>query len=69
MEHNSDFKFLLRITDRCEYLKGSNLSKLDINDDSLCEKIKNILYKNRKSINKIKITSDDTFFICLSIFK
>ena len=52
---------LKRITDRCEYLTGLNLSKLDINDNSLCEKIKNILYKNRKSIKKIKITSDDTF--------
>ena len=27
----------------------------------LCEKIKNNLYNNRKSIKKIKITSGDTF--------
>ena len=52
---------LKRITDRCECLTGLNLSKLDINDDSLCEKVRNIIFKNRKSIKKLKITSDDSF--------
>ena len=51
---------LKRITDRCEYLTGLNLSNLDISD-SLCEKVKYIIFENRKSIKKLKITSDDTF--------
>ena len=51
---------LKRITDRCEYLIGLNLSNLDISD-SLCEKVKYIIFENRKSIKKLKITSDDTF--------
>ena len=53
---------LKRITDRCEYLTGLNFSQLEIDNDNLCEKVKNILFRNRKSLKILKINSDDTFF-------
>ena len=51
---------LKRITDRCEYLTGLHFSQLEIDNDNLCEKVKNILF--RKSLKILKINSDDTFF-------
>ena len=59
---------LKKITDRCENLIGLNLSQLDIDDDNLCEIVKYILFKNRKSLKKLKINSDlsdDEVFHCL----
>ena len=50
---------LKRITDRCEYLTGLHFSQLEIDNDNLCEKVKNILF--RKSLKILKINSDDTF--------
>ena len=52
---------LKKITDRCENLIGLNLSQLDIDDDNLCEIVKYILFKNRKSLKKLKINSDNDF--------
>ncbi len=52
---------LKKITDRCENLIGLNLSQLDIDDDNLCEIVKYIIFKNRKSLKKLKINSDNDF--------